>query len=303
MISSERFNGIRAFVQAEQSGSFAAASAVLGLSQSAVSKAVARLEERLGVQLFHRTTRSLTLTDEGRIYLASCRRALDEMVLAETALTARKQVASGCVRVNLPDLYGRKYIAPLLMQLAKTHAQLHFELSFEKRFVNLFEEGYDLAVRIGALPDSADIAARRIGYQDVIICGAPSYLACHAKPENLQDLAQHSCITQFRAGRHEPWLVLNKQGQELRWPVPSGHSFAAVDMIAEAAIAGLGLAQLPRWLVEEHLASGALLPLLPDVPMPALPVHMIWLGGRSPAYRVRLTLDAIAAACAGKTGG
>ncbi|MCV9906966.1 LysR family transcriptional regulator [Brucella sp. HL-2] len=294
MISNERFNGIRAFVQAEQSGSFAAASTVLGLSQSAVSKSVARLEDRLGVRLFHRTTRSLSLTDEGRVYLESCRRALEELANAEIALSSRIAVPSGRVRINLPDLFGRKCVAPLLMQLAQAHPQLHFEVSFENRVVNLIEEGYDLAVRIGDLPDSTDLISKRVGQQDVIICASPSYISAYGKPSKLSNVQEHFCVTQFRSGRNEPWVVLNENGEKVRCDIRSNHSFAAFDMIVDAAIAGLGLVQVPRWLVEEEFLSGALVQVLPDIRTPSLPIHIIWPGGRVLASRVRATIDAIA---------
>jgi len=294
MISNERFNGIRAFVQAEQSGSFAAASLVLGLSQSVVSKAVARLEERLGVRLFQRTTRSLSLTDEGRVYLESCRRALEELANAETVLSSRQEVPTGRVRINLPDLFGRKRIAPILMQLAREYQDLHFEVSFENRIVNLIEEGFDFAVRIGHLPDSTDLFSKCIGQQDVIICAAPSYIALYGEPLTLAQLSEHSCITQFRSRQSETWLTLNAEGEAVRCEMRAKHSFAAYDMIVDAAAAGLGLAQVPHWLVEDQLSSGALVQVLSAVKMPTLPIHILWPGGRVLASRVRVTIDAIA---------
>lgn len=293
MISGERFNGIRSFVQAEQAGSFAAASALMGLSQSAVSKSVARLEERLGVRLFHRTTRSLSLTDEGRTYLESCRRALEELANAEAALSARQNVPSGRVRINLPDLFGRKCIAPILMRLAQEYPKLHFEVSFENRVVNLFEEGYDLALRIGHLPDSTELISKLVGQQDVVICASPHYIDAYGLPSTLEELDQHMCITQFRAGRSEPWIIENEQGENVRIETRTSHSFAAFDMIVDCAIAGLGLAQVPRWLVENHLSSGVLVQILNDVKMPILPIHLIWPRQRIVAPRVRVTIDRI----------
>lgn len=293
MISGERFNGIRAFVQAEQAGSFAAASALMGLSQSAVSKSVARLEERLGVRLFHRTTRSLSLTDEGRTYLESCRRALEELANAEAALSARQNVPSGRVRINLPDLFGRKCIAPILMRLAQEYPKLHFEVSFENRVVNLFEEGYDLALRIGHLPDSTELISKWVGQQDIVICASPHYIDAYGRPLTLKELDHHICIAQFRAGRSEPWIIENEQGENVRIETRTSHSFAAFDMIVDCAIAGLGLAQVPRWLVENHLSSGVLVQILGDIKMPILPIHLIWPHQRIVAPRVRVTIDRI----------
>ncbi|MGU3576602.1 LysR family transcriptional regulator [Brucellaceae bacterium C25G] len=295
MGASEPFKGINAFVQTAQSGSFAAASAALGLSQSAVSKSVARLEDRLGIRLFHRTTRSLSLTDEGRLYLESCRRALEVLSEAEVVLSSRKDLPSGRVRINLPDLYGKKCIAPVLIELAKTYPQLHFEISFENRIVNLIEEGYDLAIRIGDLSDSSDLISKRLGNQDVIICASPSYLAKYGTPLALVNLLDHLCITQFRSGRKEPWYFLNEQGEKVQQDIQSNHSFTAFDMIVDAALAGLGLVQVPRWLIEDELLSGKLIEVLPKIKSPSMPIHLLWPGGRIMASRVRVTIDAMTA--------
>lgn len=294
MISSENFKGIRAFVQAEQSGSFAAASAVLGLSQSAVSKSIARLEERLDVRLFHRTTRNLTLTDEGRLYLESCRRALEELTSAEFALAARKDTVAGCVRLNLPELYGRHCVSPALLKLANQHPQLRFEVSFENRITNLVEDGYDLAVRIGELQYSADLIAKKIGQQEIVVCASPNYLNKHPAPFTLAELNQHDCITQYRAGQCEPWYFLNIRHETMRVNVATRHAFTATDVIVEAGLEGLGLIQVPSWLVEHHLKSQTLVRVLTDIATPVLPIHIIWPRGRVQAYRVRAVIDTIA---------
>ncbi|MBO9375619.1 LysR family transcriptional regulator [Sphingomonas histidinilytica] len=295
MISSERLNGIRAFVQAELSGSFARAADRLGLSQSAVSKAVARMEERLGVRLFHRTTRHLSLTDEGRAYYQSCVRALAELEAAEAALADRKRSPSGCLRVNLPDLFGRKWVMPILFDLARDYPQLTFEISFENRFVDLAEEGYDLVVRIGALSDSLGLIARKIGFQDLVICGAPDYFAKAPPPASAAALADHACITHFSRGREEAWAFRGDAGDLRRLSVRSRHRFGSFDTIADAVRAGLGIAQLPTWLVHEDLAEGRLVPILLDVAQPRLPIHALWLESRGMTPRVRVTVDALVA--------
>lgn len=291
MLTAENFNGIRAFVAAEAAGSFAAASLRLGLSQSAVSKAVARLEARLGVRLFQRSTRHLTLTDEGRIYLQSCQRALQELAFAEAALSERGDQPVGEVRISLPELYGRHVIMPLLLQLAARHAQLRFSISFENRRSNLVEEGFDLAVRIGSLPDSSELMARLLGRQQLLVCAAPDYLDRYGAPQSADDLRQHRCIAQLQGENRAAWLLLDKQGREQDLALPAAHAFSASDVIADAAVAGLGLAQLPRWLVEQRLQSGALRQVLADVAMPALPIHILWPRNRALPSRLRRTID------------
>lgn len=293
MLSSERLNGIRAFVEAGQADSFAKAGERLGLSASAVGKTIARIEARLGVRLFHRTTRKLSLTDEGRSYYESCVRALAELESAEAALLDGRQHPSGWLRVNLPDLFGRKCAAPMLLQLARRYPQLRLEVSFENRFADLAAEGIDLAVRIGQLPDSSGLVARRIGWQDLILCAAPDYLDRTSQPSRLADLAAHACVTQVRGGGEEPWLFLDGAGLPRRLPVRGHHRFAALDVLAEAACAAMGIAQMPLWLARDHLANGRLVPVLPDLRQPRLPIHALWLQSPTIAQRVRVAIDAL----------
>lgn len=293
MISSERLNGIRAFVQAEQSGNFARAADRLGLSQSAISKAVARLEDRLGVQLFFRTTRHLSLTDEGRSYYQSCVRALAELEAAESALADRKASPSGTLRINLPDLFGRKWVIPALFDLGREYPLLNLEVSFENRVIDLAEEGFDLSVRIGELADSTGLIARKIGMQDLVICGAQSYFATRPKPVVPDDLANHHCITHLRQGHDEPWIFLSDKRGVQRVNVRGQHRFASFDVIATAVIAGMGIAQLPAWLVADQLAAGELVPVFGDRRQPRLPIHIVWLEAKGMAPRVRVTVDAL----------
>lgn len=293
MISGERLNCIRAFVQAEQSGNFARAADRLGLSQSAISKAVARLEDRLGVQLFFRTTRHLSLTDEGRAYYQSCVRALAELEAAESALANRKASPSGTLRVNLPDLFGRKWIIPALLDLAREYPLLSLEVSFENRVIDLAEEGFDLSVRIGELADSTGLIGRRIGVQDLVICGAQSYFASRSAPKTLEDLPEHHCITHLRHGHDEPWVFLSDKGDFQRINVRGQHRFASFDIIATAVVAGMGIAQLPAWLVAERLRTGELVPVFGDRKQPRLPIHIVWLEAKGMAPRVRVTVDAL----------
>ncbi len=301
MISSERMNGIRAFVQAERSGSFAKASERLGLSQSAVSKAVARLEDRLGVQLFFRTTRHLSLTDEGRAYYQSCVRALAELETAEAALADRKSSPSGTLRINLPDLFGHQWVLPVLLELVERHPLLDLEVSFENRIVDLAEEGFDLAIRIGALPDSNGLIARKIGVQDLVICAASSYFADRAAPSSPHELGDHRVITHLRKGHEEPWHFLDDKDGIKRVLVRGRHRFASFDAMASATTAGMGIAQLPAWLVADQLQSGELVSIFQNVRQPRLPIHIIWLEAKGMTPRVRVTVDALVHALSGSS--
>jgi len=266
----------------------------LGLSPSAVGKAVARLEQRLGARLLQRTTRRLSLTDEGRLYLESCLRALEELEEGRAALSARRDAPSGRLRASLPDLFGRLKLAPTLFALAQEHPALSLELAFDNRRADLVDQGLDLIVRIGALPDRSDLVARRIGEQKLLFCAAPFYLARHPPLEGRADLSIHQRISQAREGHEEPWLFVGETGLTERMAVDAGHRFSALDVVAEAACAGLGVAQLPLWLAQDHLDAGRLRPVLDTLPQPSLPIQAAWPRARGVAPRVRVAVEALA---------
>lgn len=170
-------NGIDLFATVVEAGSFAQAAERLHLTRSAVGKGVARLELRLGVQLFHRTTRSQSLTEEGALFYRHCLRALEEVRLGETALASNKLTLNGRLKVSMPVLFGQQCVAPILLALAKAHPGLALELSFSDRKVDLVEEGVDLVIRNAEPPDSLDLAARRLGEHGMTLCASPAYLA------------------------------------------------------------------------------------------------------------------------------
>lgn len=195
---------IPVFVASVEAGSFAQAAVRLHFSRSAVGKSIARLEERLGVRLFHRTTRSQRLTDNGALFYERCLRALEEIRGAESQLETGKHQVNGRLRVAVPVLFGRQCIAPLLIELAQEHPGLELEMSFSDRVVDLVEEGFDMAVRNGALADSSVLVARRLGEHRMVLCAAPDYLLKNGQPQTVDDLRQHTAINYTRAGRVLP---------------------------------------------------------------------------------------------------
>ena len=180
-------NGIDLFATVVEAGSFAQAAERLHLTRSAVGKGVARLELRLGVQLFHRTTRSQSLTEEGALFYRHCLRALEEVRLGETALASNKLTLNGRLKVSMPVLFGQQCVAPILLALAKAHPGLALELSFSDRKVDLVEEGMDLVIRNAEPPDSLDLAARRLGEHGMTLCASPAYLAERGDPVTLAE--------------------------------------------------------------------------------------------------------------------
>ena len=292
MISNERFAGIRAFVQAVEAGSFSRAAQQLGMSPSSVGKAVARLEQRLDVRLFHRTTRSLSLTDEGLAFHDSCVRALAELEQAESTLAERRIQPAGRLRIAVPVLLGRDWVMPLLLQLAADYPALDIEARFSNQPVDFAEQGCDLAVRIGLLDDSASLAARQLGLQKLVVCAAPAYLARHGAPATPQALNGHACIGMLRDEQLEAWQLRDANGN-ISVNISARLRLGHLEAVRQAALAGHGLAQLPRWLVEKELASGQLQAVLEAFAGPGLPLYAAWPASRAMTARLRLVIDTL----------
>src|SRR5471032_3386298 len=213
---SDKLHGVTTFVQVVESGSFALAAERLNLTRSAVGKVIARLESRLGVRLLHRTTRSQSLTEDGQTYYDRCVRALAELDAAEADLESGRREPRGRLRVSVPIAFGHLCVAPVLLRLASRHPQLQIDISFSDRAVDLVEEGFDLAVRIGELRDSVSLAARRLGTQYSSIGAAPSYLAQEGMPMRFDNLDGHAIIAYAHGGVLAPWDMRDESGQMRR---------------------------------------------------------------------------------------
>jgi DNA-binding transcriptional LysR family regulator len=298
----ERLDGIVVFVQAVETGSFALAAERMQLTRSAVGKTVARLEERLGVRLFHRTTRRQSLTEDGQAYYERCVRVLAELDAAEAALDMGRREPSGRLRVSVPVLFGRHCVAPVLLELARKHPGLSVDVSFSDRVVDLIEEGFDLAVRIGALPDTGSLAARRLGSQRMAICAAPAYLAKHGHPKNVDDLSSHIGIVYGRAGQTVPWPVRDGTGRIREPRIDSRLRFDDLQAIADAAVAGAGLAWLPCWMLAPHVRAGELVLVMDSQRVLATDIHAVWPQTRHLSSKSRVAIDALVAEIPGKIG-
>lgn len=278
MIPSERLKGIEAFVCTADAGSFTAAAERLNLSNSAVGKAVSRLEARLNTRLFERTTRRLSLTDAGAAFYRTCVRVLDELQTAEQVLAADKLEPSGRLRVDVPATFGRMRVMPLLMSFVERHPGVRPHISFTDRFVDLVEEGIDVGVRIGGADNwPPALGHRYLGTERLIFCAAPAYLARRGTPQSIEELVRHDAVTYGRAdGSANPWLIARAAGsverRDMEGRIIVGHGDAQV----EAVLAGGGVAQLATWLVDEHLSSGRLIQLLPQTATDGLPLHLVW---------------------------
>ena len=293
----DRLESMAVFVKAVDLGSFAAAAVALDLSGPMVGKHVRFIEERLGVRLLNRTTRRQSLTDFGRAYYERCRVVLAEAEAADALAAEQFSEPRGKLRVTMPAHFGRHCVTPVLLKLARQYPMLELDLSLSDRLADLAEDGYDLAIRTGTLDDKAGVIARRVARQGMVVCAALSYLRIHGEPRRIENLADHQAIVYRRLGQVvQPWLFV-REGQTAQEIMPTGRlRLDDLDAIADAAADGMGLAWLPWWLVRERIQAGALVALLPDQPQYLYDCHALWLQTPHLPLKVRLAVDALAAA-------
>lgn len=291
----ERLSGISAFVQAVEAGSFAQAAQRMRVTRSAVGKSIARLEQRLGVRLFQRTTRSQRLTADGEAYYERCVRALAELDAADAALDSGRREPSGRLRVSCPVLFGRRCVAPVLVALTNEYQRLSLEISFSDRVVDLVEEGFDLAVRIGELPDSDTLTARKLGVQRMGICASPAYLAKQGTPSSLGEFGGHAAIVYGRSGHSGVWRVRDVDGGVHEIQVAPRLLLDDLQAIADAAVAGAGLAWLPCWMLAPHTRAGELALVMDSQRVLATEIHAVWPKTRYLPAKTRAAIDALAA--------
>ncbi|HET8728410.1 MAG TPA: LysR family transcriptional regulator [Alphaproteobacteria bacterium] len=292
----DRLTSMAVFVKAVDLGSFAAAAVALDLSGPMVGKHVRFLEERLGVRLINRTTRRQSLTDFGRAYYERCRVVLAEAEAADALAADQLSEPRGKLRVAMPVHFGRRCVCPVLLELAQRYPALELDLSFNDRIVDLAEDGYDLAIRTGKLEDKAGVIARRIARQRMVVCASPSYLEVHGRPHRIEDLGGHHAVVYRRSGPVPPWLFPRDDGPPAVVAPPNRLRLDDLDAIADIATAGMGLAWLPYWLVRERIQTGKLVPLLSDQTGFLYDCHALWLQTPHLPLKVRLAVDALAAA-------
>lgn len=291
-----RLKSMAVFIKAVDLGSFAAAAAALDLSGPMVGKHVRFLEGRLGVRLINRTTRRQSLTEFGRAYYERCRVVVAQAEAADALAADQLSEPRGKLRVTMPAHFGRRCVVPILLELAQQYPTLELELSLNDRIADLAENNYDLAIRTGNPGDKAGMIARRVARQRMIVCASPSYLEMRGYPQRLEDLGGHNAIIYSRSGRVGPWLFPRNDQPPVEITPVSRVRLDDLDAIADAVTAGLGLGWLPYWLVRERVQAGGLVALLPDQPAFLYDCHALWLQTPHLPLRVRLAVDALAAA-------
>ncbi|MBP2445192.1 LysR family transcriptional regulator [Rhizobium leguminosarum] len=258
-------NDILIFMAVVDAGSFIAGGEALGLSRSAAGKAVIRLEDRLGARLLNRTTRTLNLTDEGRVFYDHGLQILASVDEAEASVAGQSGTPRGVLRLAVPDAFGRLVVLPLLEEYLRAWPDIQVEMSFTDRVADIVEGGFDLAIRIGATASDNRLVSRAIATYRTPLCASPSYLAERGEPRDIADLAAHDCLIFASRNQRDGWRFRGKGSSWIRAQGRSRLRLDSAEAIRDAALAGLGIALLPDFLVADDLAVGRLRQVLPDL--------------------------------------
>ena len=284
------------FARVVEQETFSAAAADLGLSKSAVSKRVSRLEDRLGVRLLNRTTRRLSLTEAGTAFYQGCRQVVADAELAVQAVSRLAAAPRGTLRVNAPVSFGVLHLMPALPDLLARYPELRIDVTLNDRVVDLVEEGFDVGIRIAVLEDSS-LVARRLAANRRIVAASPAYVAASAMPEAPEDLAAHDClIYAYQAGG--PVWQLQGPGGRRSVRVKGKLEANNGDALLAAAVGGLGIVFLPSFICGDALRAGRLVRLLPDWADEDSAVHAVYPAARNLSPKVRVFVDFLAERCA-----
>ena len=285
----DRLFAMTTFVAVVDSGGFASAARKLNLSPPVVTRAVAELEERLGLRLLTRTTRVVRVTDAGARFADDCRRILGDIEEAETAATGTNAEPRGTLTLTAPVLFGHLYVTPILVDYLQRFPEVDAQCLFLDRIVNVVEEGVDVAVRIGELPDSS-LQATRVGRVRRVLVASKAYLTARGVPQRPQDLDQHSIVLASAAAPVHEWRF-NDGGKPLLQRLHARMRTTSNDSAIAAAVAGLGITRLLSYQVSAHIKSGALQTVLEDFEAAPLPVNVLHHEGRRATQKVRSFVD------------
>jgi len=285
----DSLTGLTVFARVVEKGGFTAAAHDLGISKSTVSKQIASLENRLGVRLLNRTTRSMTVTEIGRAYFERAQRIVTEAEEAELAVTRLHQEPRGALRVNAPMSFGITHLARLIPEFMATHPDLAIDLEFNDRRVDLIDEGYDLAIRIGRLAESS-LVARKLAPSRVVVVASPKYWRRAGKPKVPSDLQNHECLIYGYRDNPNEWAFHGPDGpftQRISGRIRANNGEA----LMAAAVAGLGAYQCPTFLCSDHVATGRVEIVLGEYEAPEPAVYAVWPHNRHLSAKVRSFVD------------
>lgn len=285
----DKFLEMQTFVAVVDAGSFVRASESLNISKAAVSRYVADMEERLGVRLLHRTTRKLSLTEEGRAFHIRCKALLDDLEDAESEITASSMQASGLVKINVPVTFGIMHLAPLWPDFMAANPRVMLDVTLSDRVVDLVDDGYDLAVRIGSLPNSS-LISRKLASTRMVLCASPAYLKKHGNPERPADLAEHTVLAYSLLATGDHWELKGPEGKEKIAVHPAMRSNSG-DTCRAAALKHQGIILQPSFLVDEDLRSGALVEFMPQYRSAEFGIYAVYPSRQYVSAKVRLLIE------------
>jgi DNA-binding transcriptional LysR family regulator len=297
----DRFQEMRVFAAVVEAGSFVGASDALGMSKAAVSRYVADLEARLGVRLLHRTTRKLSLSDEGQIFHVRCKAVLADVDEAEAEITARSGHAIGVLRVNVPVTFGILHLAPLWADFMARNPGVTLDVTLTDRVVDIVEEGFDAAVRIARLPASS-LVSRKLTSTRMVLCASSAYLKKHGAPAHPSQLVDHAVFVYSLLSTGDHWEFSGPDGSVTVKVVPRMRSNSG-DTCRAAALAHRGIILQPSFLVGADLRSGALVEVMPDFRAAELDVYALYPSRHHVSPKVRLLIDFLVKAFRGRTWG
>lgn len=290
----DKFLEMQTFTAVVDAGSFVRAAETLDMSKAAVSRYVAELEARLGVRLLHRTTRKLSLTEEGRAFHARCKALLGELDEAESEITARSAQASGLVKINVPVTFGNLHLAPLWSDFMSQNPRVTLDVTLNDRVVDVVEEGYDMVVRIAALPSSS-LISRQLATTRMVLCASPAYLTAHGQPKHPLEIADHAVLAYSLLATGDQWVFDGPDGRQSVAVNPVLRTNSG-DTCRVAALKHLGIILQPTFLVGEDLRSGALVQLMPQYRSSEFGIYAVYPSRRHMSAKVRLLIEFLAKA-------
>lgn len=289
-MKSKNLDDLLLFIKVVKTGSLAAAGRDLALSSAVVTKRIQRLEENIGVLLLNRSTRKLSLTDEGTIYYDVCLRVVTELQEAETLIAQGSRKPSGTLRITVPAAFGRLHVAPLVPEFLSRYPDVRLVLHLSDQCLNLIDEGYDLAVRIGELHDSS-LVTRVLATDRRILVASPDYVARHGAPQSPEDVARHNALLFASAGPVDHWNFIGRDGNRVSVRPVGNLETNNCDALRAAILAGLGIALRPLWDIWNDLAAGRMVALLRDYRSPSFPIQAVYPTRRHLPQKTRLFID------------
>lgn len=282
------WSGVSEFVAVAETESFTAAAKRLGISTAQVSRQISALEERLSAKLFYRTTRKVSVTEVGGIYYQHCRQVMDGLADAERAITNLQSTPKGKLKITAPITYGERSVAPLVNDFVTQYPELEVQLVLSNQQIDLIDEGFDLAIRLGQLGDSSMIG-KRLATRKQYVCAAPEYLSAFGAPHTLSELDRHNCLS----GTLDYWRFQEK-GKARNIRVKGNFSCNSGPVLVDAALKGVGIVQLPDYYVQEYINQGQLIEVLPNYREPDDAVWALYPQNRHLSPKVRMLVDYLA---------